>query len=260
MAQIILKRPQVSATTHTGARFHAPQPIIIDFSKSPQRGHLFHRVWIILLAALATLFLASFIALLVLTHQVMGLWSSLPQPAAIQVPVTTEAPALAAAPSAAFTPPIGANLLPLAAKELVLDTPSTDFKARKALNDDARALVPMLEKLPLYEKQKSLSADLLEPAPSSPSAAVLADEALDTGDFPRAIRLYTRAIKQNPQDETSRNNLVALLLDEAGSLDEAGETSRALSAYKRVLGFVKDDPALKASIRERMGYLFDNNG
>ena len=82
-----------------------------------------------------------------------------------------------------------------------------------------------------------------------------ADAAVDRGDHPRAIALYARVLRRNPDDTEVRRNLVALWLGEAAREDKAGNTGTALAAYANALRNWRGNAQMGEAIRARMDFL-----
>lgn len=161
-------------------------------------------------------------------------------------------------PPAAFN----AELVPLSGKVIM----GRDFYSDKAApNSNGEAhlaavdIVPLLEKLPLAQKAPARSpagffVDVDEGA-APRSLLEQADEAALGGARAKALKLYIHALRKNPASEKARHNIIALLLEDAASYDEAGHTAKAIKAYKRALAYAGADNDIAESIRARIGYL-----
>lgn len=67
-----------------------------------------------------------------------------------------------------------------------------------------------------------------------------------------------RAVQLNPNDAGLRSNCVALLLQQARSYDEQGETDKALNIYKKAQTLWQGDSQTAQSIKARITFLEEN--
>jgi hypothetical protein len=230
------------------------QPIFLDFSPPrkvapPQRSSL-----IIICVLIA-------VVMVILTSAAFLFARFLPfHPTVVQVAET------------APPPPVDPVLSPMPRQDFVLSQglysapPEEQTLPPVADAPPSVGLIPILQTLPLYAKEKA-------PVPTAPAAnlslhvetsADLADhdrfmregdEAFSNGNAREAIGLYTLALQIVPQDNVARNNLAALWLDEAGVADNNGKWEKALSAYIKALHYVHHDPRMRASIRARARFI-----
>jgi tetratricopeptide (TPR) repeat protein len=261
MAHIILKTSKTLKDTALAVQDNAP-PIIIDFSKTNKASPAYKNL-LIAFCVLASFFIASLLALFVLAQQLNNLWhEAIPRATTpiISAPTLSAPIPSAHEPAAAFP---ATALIPLPSKALILGKDFQQTKnipKNKAKNID---LVPILERLPLYEIQKPrdtrntahIAVETAHSVVNSTALQEQADNAVRNGDVQTAIALYTKAIRLTPDDTTLRSNVVALLLDQARSYDEAEQTAAAINAYKKALSFWTGRPDTAATIRARIRYL-----
>ncbi len=69
-------------------------------------------------------------------------------------------------------------------------------------------------------------------------------DALNAGDYDRAITLLSSAVEKEPDSTAFRQNLLAAYKTKAYQLSEAGQTSGALTAYETAMEMAPDDQLL----------------
>ncbi len=223
------------------------EPIVIVFEPTPHASASMNGglLWL----ALPALF-ASMVALAAIFMQ-----ASPPQNLFIPAP-SVAAPAL---PS--FTTPINQGSVTIA------PLPERAFTGLSFYHDAPASpppapvdIVPLIASLPVgnlpkpAEKPEVVAFSIDIDQEYVPSVTDKAAQAAMAGDNEKAIRLYTRALKQDPSDKQARHNLTALLLDEAAKLDEAHKTTKAIAAYKKVLSTGSRSENLD-DVRARLNYL-----
>lgn len=259
MAHIILKTiksgPQAKqAPAAEQAVAVGLQPMVIDFSKHRSRM-VSGKIMYVLFGAIASFLLTSLLALFILGEQINHLWREAQRAPTSNVQVVANT---ADEPEAAFP---AATITPLPSKAFIL---GKDFQKNKDVGK--LPLAPMLEKLPVYgmpSKQARSRGSYVEVETAKDISKLAslqeqADDAVASGQTNKAIELYLRAISLRPTDSTLRSNGVALLLQQARSYDELGDTPNALIAYKKAQSMWQGDAQTARGIKARIDFLEQN--
>jgi len=256
MAHIILKTlktsPQVKqAPAAEQAVAAGLQPMVIDFSKH-RTPMVSGKIMYVLLGALASFLITSLLALFILGEQINQLWREAQRAPNVQIIAKTSDEPEAAFPAATITP--------LPSKAFIL---GKDFQKNKDVGK--LPLVPMLEKLPVGQAPKAtrsrgsyVEVETAKDISKSTSLQEQADDAVASGQTNKAIELYLRAIRLRPDNATLRSNGVALLLQQARSYDELGDTPNALIAYKKAQSLWQGDVQTARGIKARIDFLEQN--
>lgn len=258
MAQRILKsanQPNMSLPL-SGYATTGIQPMVIDFKKSRART-LSTKALYIAYGALASFLITSLCALFLLGDQMNNVFREAQHQPAHAIQIVKEAEPEAAFPAATITP--------LPSKALII---GRDFQQPKPTTKEKESapqpLTKMLAQLPLYEKpavkERShfIEVETVGAARKTSTLLQQADEAIADGNVQKAIQLYARAVQLSPTDDGLRSNYVALLLQQARSYDEQGETDEALAIYKKAQSLWQGDRNTAQSIKARIIFLENN--
>lgn len=232
MAKIIVRRRAAKNTSIGGHTDSGLQSFTVDLTKSVRQKSGAYGFFLIAFFFL-TLLASSAVALIVISQQVTGLFKI----------------ATTALPQAAT--------VPLADKNMIAALPSVDFKTKGTAVLTADDIIPALKKLPLYETPPKNAAPptYISSLKNNANSAREGDAALAAGNKNLAIKKYTHALADDAGDDTSRHNLVALLLDDAAAFDQAGARAKALTAYQSALSYWRGDAGITRAIEERIAFL-----
>ena len=260
MAHIILKtiKPNLKQAQQPVQKPVAQglQPMVIDFSQNPA-SRLSTKIAYMLFGAMMSLLLTGIVALFILGNQVNHMWREAQQATSQQLKIIAE-PETAFPAAALITP---TTIAPLPSKALIV---GKDFQKTKSPNN--LELAPLLEKLPVYgqpskparNRASFVEVDKTSPLSKSASLQQQADDAVNSGQTSKAIELYLRALRLQPDDVTLRSNTVALLLQEARSFDELNDVPNAINAYKTAQSLWRGDNQTAQSIKARIEFLERN--